>query len=401
MKLALKDVKIIEFGEMICIPYCGKLLADLGAEVIKIEKPGVGDAARRRGPFLDDIPGPERSGLFLYLNTNKKSVTLSLEKPTGREIFHKLVKDADVLLEDTAPGKLARMGLAYKDLRKINPSLIMSSVTPFGQTGPWRNYKTSDLVNWQVVGAGYVTPRWAGTPNQEPLRVLNTASYMTAASVAAATMGALHHQRRTSHGQQIDISQMEALMGLVAEHTNWWPYEGMSPTRTSIPEGAPRHFFKVKDGWVFVYADEPHHWERLVEIMGKPDWAQIDMFKTGKSRGEYWESLQPLIAEWIKDKTKAEIFEAGKAKGVPLSRVNTMEDVLKNPQFVERAVFVDIAHPVAGKLTYPGAPYKFAESPWSLRSPAPLLGQHNVEIYGDRLGYDKKDLVKLYEIGII
>ncbi|MDD4859603.1 MAG: CoA transferase [Dehalococcoidales bacterium] len=401
MKLALKDVKVIEYGEYICAPYAGKLLADMGAEVIKIEKPGVGDIARRREPFLDDIPGPDRSGLFLYLNTNKMSVTLNVEKPTGQEIFQKLIKDADVLIEDTAPGAMAKMGLGYKELKKINPSLVMTSITAFGQNGPWKDYKTSDLVNWQVIGAGYVTPRWAGTADQEPLRVLHTGSYMTATAAAVATMCALHHQRRTGHGQQVDISQMEALMGLVAEHMNWWPYEQISPTRTSIPEGAPRHFFQVKDGWVFLYADEPHHWERLVEIMGKPDWANIDMFKTGRSRGEYWDSLRPLIADWIKDKTKAEIFEAGKAKGVPLSRVNTMEDVLNNPQFQERGAFVEVSHPVAGKLTYPGGPYKFTASPWAIRSPAPMLGQHNLDIYVNRLGYTRKDLVKLYEVGII
>ncbi len=401
MKLALENVRIIEYGSLVCAPHCGKLLADMGADVIKIEPPGQGDVARRRGPFLKDVPDGELSGLFLYLNTNKRGITLNLEKATGREIFKKLIKDADVLIEDTKPGAMATLGLGYQELKAINPHLVMTSITPFGQTGPYKDYQGSDLIAWQMVGAGYTTPRHAGTAEQEPLRVLQMASFMVAVAAAIATLGALRVQRRDGTGQQVDISQWESLFGLVAEHTPFWTYQKENPTRVSKAWHAPFHFFRCKDGWAFVYADEPHHWQRLVAIMGNPDWANIELFKDGFSRGEHWESLQPLIEEWTLQHTKNEIFEAGKKYGVPLSKAQSPAEVLASPQFNGRGFFVNIAHPRAGKLTYPGAPYLFGETPWRVRQPAPMLGEHNEEIYCQQLGYTREELTKLYENGII
>ena len=163
MNTALHDVRVVEYGSLITAPYCSKLMADLGAEIIKVEKPGEGDAARRRQPFLNDIPGIEHSGLFLYLNANKLGVTLNLEKPAGRDIFKKLIKDADILIEDTRPGELGELGLGYSDLQLLNPALVMTSITPFGQTGPYKDYKGNDYIAWHMSGASYVTPHFGGS----------------------------------------------------------------------------------------------------------------------------------------------------------------------------------------------------------------------------------------------
>jgi len=400
LKLALDDVKVIEYGSLISAPYCSKLLADMGADVIKIEKPGQGDTARNRGPFLNDIPGRERSGLFLYLNTNKRGITLNLEKATGQEIFKKLVKEADILIEDTKPGKLLTLGLGYHNLESINPKLIMTSVTPFGQTGPYKNYKGSDLIGWHMGGAGYVTPRFVGTTEQEPLRAMQTASFITGITAAVATMCALHVQRHTSLGQQVDVSQLEAVVLLGGPIPAYWPYEHRSRTRASRFALAPIAFLKCKDGWICINAVEEHHWRRFVNIMGNPEWADEELFKDTYSRGEYWESLEPLITDWTMKHTIAEILEAG-GKELPIGPVKSVAEIMESRQLKERGFFIEVEHPKAGKLTYPGAPYRFSRTPWIIRRPAPLLGQHNEDVYCNQLGYTKKELVKMYEAGII
>ncbi len=401
MKLALKDVKVVEYGSLISAPYCGKLLADLGAEVIKVEEPVQGDIARRRPPFHEDIPGTERSGLFLYLNTNKLGVTLSLEKATGREIFQKLIKNSDILIEDTMPGEMAELGLDYSDLKSLNPSLVMTSITPFGQTGPYKDYKGSDLISWHMAGSGYVCPRWGGSAELEPLNVMHLASFLTGIAAAIGTMSALHVQRRTGLGQQVDVSQLEANIIGAGQMATYWPYEHWYASRSSRCTIAPEHFIKCKDGWVCVHASGEQHWRRLVDAMGNPDWANEERFQKDLGRGEHWDSLEALITEWAANYTKAELFKLAKEKRIPLAPVNTMTEVMESQQFKERDFFVDGEHPETGKLTYPGAPYKFSETPCSIRKPAPLLGQHNEDVYCNQLGYTKRELTKMYGAGII
>ena len=399
MSLALEDVKVIEYGNFISAPYCSKLMAHLGADVIKIEKPGAGDLSRERGPFLDDIPGPDRSGIFLYLNANKRGVTLNLEKATGKEIFQRLIKDADILVEDTKPGTLDSLGLGYGALKAINPRLVMTSITPFGQTGPYKEYKGSDLIMWQMGGLGYATPVNTGTPDYEPLRVMHMASYLAGATAASAAMTALYYQRLTGIGQHVDVSQLEAVF------LNWgfyyWPYEHKNSTRVPKFALAPVGFLKCRDGWVFIVAIEDHHWKALLEMMGNPEWAGNELFKNRFTRADNWEDLEPLLLDWSMKYTKAEITEMGKAKGIPMGPINSIDEVLATGQLKARGYFVEWEHPKAGTLTYPGAPYKLPKTPWSVRGPAPLLGQHNEEIYCRQLGYTKGELVKMYEVGII
>ena len=401
MKAALDDVKILEYGESISAPYCSKLLADLGAEVIKIEKPGVGDSARRRGPFLDDIPGPDRSGPFLYLNSNKYGVTLDLEKPTGREVFKKLAEDADIFIEDTRPGTLDVLGIGYKDLKEFFPSLIVTSVSAFGQNGPYKNYRGSDLISWHMGGPGYVTPHWAGTIEQEPLKAMQAASFVAGISAALASMCALNVQRKKQGGQQVDISQLESTVTLFGYCLAYWPYEHRSDTRASKPAVAPENFIECKDGWVCMRIVEEHHWQKFVESIGSPDWATHDLFKDMYSRAEHWESLHPLLTAWASDYTKQEIFELAMRIKVPIGPLYSMKEVTNNQHLKERDFFVTIEHPEAGALAYPGAPYKFPKTPWAIRMPAPTLGQHNPDIYCERLGYTREELVKMYEVGII
>lgn len=401
LKRGFEDVKVIEYGNLISAPYCSKLFADLGAETLKIESPGQGDIARRKAPFLKDIPGNERSGLFLYLNTNKRGITLNLEKTAGREIFKKLIKDADILIEDTSPGTLGALALGYSDLKTINPALVMTSITAFGQTGPYRGYKGTDLTSWHMSGIGITTPRHAGTEEQEPLRVAQTADYITGMTAAVATQCALYVQRRTGLGQHVDISSLEALVRMSAWSLVYWPYEHRSPTRADGTSVAPYHFIKCKDGWFFAACSQEHHWERFVEMLGNPEWAKEALFEDGYLRGELWESLKSLIEDSTMNYTKAEIFEMAKAHKLPLAPFHSVGEVVEHKQLKEREFFVTAEHPVTGKLTYPGVPYKSTAATWSIRRPAPMLGQHNGDIYGRQLGYTESELAEMYEAGVI
>jgi len=400
LRTAFEGIGVIEYGGFICAPYCSKMLADLGADVVKIEPPG-GDIARRRGPYLDDIPGPERSGFFLYLNTNKRGVTLDIEKATGKEIFKKLIKDADILIEDTAPGKLDALGLGYADLESINPRLVMTSITPFGQTGPYRGYKGSDLIAWQMGGEGYLTPRHVGNPDQEPLRAMQMGSFIIGTTAALGTLNALQVQQRDGVGQQVDVSHLESIIPLTGECAPYWAYEHRSASRIYRAEFAPEHFVRCKDGWIVLHGMEEHHWRGFVEMMGNPGWAEAEVFKDTWSRGTYWDSLLPLIEEWTTQYTKAEVFEMTKTRSIPVGPARSMSEVMDTEQFKVRDFFAEIEHPETGRITYPGAPFKFSRTPWAIRSPAPLLGQHNLEVYCQQLGYSREELVKMFETGII
>jgi len=212
---ALTGVKVLEYCELVSGPYCGKLLADLGAEVVKIEKPKVGDEARERGPFLNDIPHPERSGLFLYLNTSKLGITLDPETPIGKKIFTELVKDSDVLIEDTAPGTMELLELGYDILREINPSLIMTSVTPYGQTGPYRRYKAHHLNIYHMSGQSHFSFDGKRRPDKPPAKGGGyVGDYDAGLSGAVATLAALYKRNLGSIGQHIDVSRQEALISL-------------------------------------------------------------------------------------------------------------------------------------------------------------------------------------------
>ena len=401
MKLALNDVKVIEFGSLIGAPFCGKMLADLGAHVVKVEDAVQGDAARRRGPFLQGILGRERSGLFLYLNSNKLGVTLNVEESKGVAIFKQLIKDADVLIEDTEPDRMARLGLDYAQLKAVNPSLVMTSITPFGQTGPYKHYKGTDLTGWHMGGVGIVTPRHMDTADQEPLRVMRLADFVTGMTAATGTLSALRVQRQRGIGQQVEVSRFEALARMGAWNTIHWPYEHSSPSRVSTPRRYPCHYVQCQDGWFFVLCAEEHQWRGFVEVMGSPAWATEEIFSTVDSRAEHWEGLGPLIDDWAKDHTKAEIFEAAKTRGVPLAPVNSIAEVMRSEQLTQRSFFVEADHPEAGRITYPGIPYRSPGTRWSIRRPAPLLGQHNREVYCDQLGYSEEELDRMRTEGVV
>lgn len=387
----LSDVTVIDLTHYIAGPFCTKLLAGMGAEVIKIERPGDGDPARRMSPFPGDIPDPEKSGTFLYLNTGKKSVTLNLKTTIGAKIFKELVKSADVVVENFEPKVMPSLGLNYETLAEIKPSLVMTSISNFGQIGPYRDYKADEMVILAMGGFMYI----GGDPEREPLRLgFEASQYMGSLAGFSGTLAALYHAEQTGIGQQVDISLMECIAASHFQATELYAYTGLVLKRNRA-----MLVFPCKDG-VVQLGLQPHHWPRLTQMMEMSELTEDPRFRTTEDRRAHVEELETLILPWMLERTMVEIYDAGQALGLPIGYAASSEDLFNTPQYRVRDFFVDIDHPCAGKLTYPGTPLIMGDLPWQ-HSRAPLLGEHNAEIFCERLGYTREDLVRLKESGVI
>jgi crotonobetainyl-CoA:carnitine CoA-transferase CaiB-like acyl-CoA transferase len=396
----LSGIKVIEFGNLVSAPFCAKILADLGAEVVKIEKPNCGDDSRRQEPFLNNIPGLDRSGLFQYLNMNKLGITLNPETITGRKIFSELLNNADIFVENNPSRKMKELELTYKYVKKINHNIIMTSITPFGQTGPYKDYKGGELVITNMGGEGYVSTR-EGDISKEPLKhPAHLFSFQAGLSAAAATLGALHHKNLTDSGTHLDVSEQESVIQNLNAAIPRYSYANQIVSRTDAASHAPAHILPCKDGYIYNAFSQEHQWRRFIEVMGHPDWADNELFKNAQTRAKYWDALRPLLLEWTMEHTVEEIYRRGQEGGAPVGAVRTADQVLADKQMAARGFFVDIEQKEIGQLKYPGVPYRFSEIQKEAPMVAPLLGQHNEEIYCNRLGYTKQDLDKFNEAGI-
>ena len=403
---ALSGIKVVELGGFIAAPYCTKLMADLGAEVIKVEEPGKGDPARSYGPFPDDDPHPERSLLFAYMNTNKLGITLDVKSALGKKLFKELIRDADVLVESNPPRMMEELGLDYDSLSAINPRLIVTSITPFGQTGPYRDYKSTDLVSFHMGGIGYTTPGDVEDPdNYPPLRAPgHQADSMAGTAGASATMCAVIGRKLTGRGEHVDISEQEPMVfvqssAIVSHITNGEIQSRIAGVGRSI---SPRKPLMAKDGYFTGRFYDDHFWKSLKDAMGNPEQMDSDMFKDRQSRSDNEDAVNAIIEEWSKDYTREELYQKLQVENhVPALAVNSVEDLLTHRHYVERGTFVEMEHPQAGKFKAPGPPHRLSETPWRIASPAPTLGQHNRDIICDRLGYSKEDLVRMRQFGAI
>ncbi|RLC68811.1 MAG: hypothetical protein DRI26_09735, partial [Chloroflexi bacterium] len=374
----------------------------LGAEVIKIEPPGTGDRARRREPFLNDVPHPERSGLFFYLNTNKLGVTLNLNTATGKELFKELIKETDVLVEDNQPKAMKEMGLDYKSLKDINPRLIMTSITPFGQTGPYRDYKAYHLNAYSGSGLAKILASVLPDEVKKPLKGPGfLGDYDAGLNAATATIAALYGRLFTGVGQHIDISRQESLIALERVEIGMYGNEGGSMMSTVMLSGMVGGLQPCKDGHVVLCLPMPHQWEALVKLMDNPDWALDERFKDEFGRAQYATQLNEHIAHWTMERTKDEIYHQAQSLSCPIGSVTTVADLVASEQLKARGFFVEAEHPEMGKVKFPAAPYRYSQTPWRVERPAPLLGEHNEEIFCRRLGYRKEYLVKMRAAGII
>jgi len=390
--------------------FCGKILADLGADVIKIEPPE-GDPGRNNGPFYHDQRDRERSLLFFAYNTNKRGITLDIQTREGQEIFKRLAKTSDFVIESFHPGYMDQIGLGYSVLRGIHPRVIMVSITPFGQEGPYKDWKASDIVAIAMGGLSHIT----GSPDRPPARVNVDQAYVIAGTQGA--MGAMiahYYREATGKGQYVDTSTQESVvLSALTVPQAWdlqkfiWPREGafMSRARKRV-----RHLWPCKDGYIA--------WRLFTGGLGVKTRALVDWMKSQGEAGELaelnWQEMdlltvpeekfyhwQELFGEFFKAHTKAELCKEALARGIVLIPASTPKDLLADPQLEARDYWEEVEHPELGTtITYPGALYKSSEVEWKFRR-APSVGEHNREVYEGELGFTKERLAALKQSGVI
>ena len=396
---ALDGIKVLDLTHHIAGPYCTKLLADFGAEVIKVERPGSGDPSRRIGPFVQDEPHLEKSLLFLYLNTNKRSVSLNLKSTTGRHILKRLVQEADVVVENFSPRVLPSLGLGFDDLKMVNPRIVLVSISNFGQTGPYRDYQATDIVEYALGGLMYIL----GSHDREPLKhALHQAQFKAGVNGASAATIALYHQQLRSEGQWVDVSIQECIASGMRDTTSLYTYMGAVRQREPGFTGdIHRSPVEVKDGYVVPVSFGTIDWEQVADLLDAPELTEA-RFSTPEARSQNAQELEETLHRSFAKWEMQELFhEAHRRRGLIYGLVQSPQQMVESPQFQERGYFVDIDHPVAGKATYPGAPFVMTDTPWQARSSAPTLGQHNQEVLCDRLGYSLQELVQLRGAGVI
>ncbi|MDD5339544.1 MAG: CoA transferase [Dehalococcoidales bacterium] len=399
---ALSDVKVLEFSDFVSGPYCGKLLSNMGAQVIKVEKPGLGDAARSWGPFPGNLPHPEKSGLFLFLNTNKSGVTLNPQTAAGLKIFKELLKWADVLIEDHSVKEMKNLGLTYTQIKKINPSLIMLSITPFGQTGPFKDYKGNDLIAAHAGTEAFGNPDEGvkDTANLPPLKVPNhAADFMCGLTAAACVMGALLGRKNNKRGHHIDLSRQEAVASITRQQLAYYSVMEETPSREFGRKKFGGFLYPCQDGYVVIWIGP--HYHLVVKMMGDPEWAKEPMFADPLQRNSYIVELNQLITAWTMEHTAEEINSLALEHGVPCSLVRSVKDLVADEQLEFRKFWQEVDHPVAGKLKYPGAPFSLSATPGVIERPAPQLAEHNEAVYCGMLKYTREQLVRLRQGGII
>ena len=398
----LSGLKVLDLTHYISGPFCTKLLADFGADVIKVEKPGSGDAARRMGPFPGDIPDSEKSGLFLHLNTNKSGITLNLKTKTGKKIFKELVKETDVLVENFSPRVMPGLGLDYQTLKKINPQLVMTSISNFGQSGPYRDFMASEIVLLALSGQ----MNRLGDPDREPLKgALSEYQYFAGEMASMVTIAAAIRSSAKATGEHIDISILETIVSDINNRVFEYDYSGSIGRRTTARHHPvfPMGGFPASDGYIAIQGSGAgERWmPRLFKMIGKPELKDDPRFASPQSRIENIDEFNALLYVWLAEHTKQEVFDAAAVARYPMAPVYNTGELVNNPHYRARGFFTEIEHPVAGKLTYPGALVKMSEAGYANRKPAPLLGQHNKEIYCELLGYSLQDLDILRMRGII
>ena len=395
---ALNGVKVLDLTHHIAGPYCTKLLADFGAQVIKIERPS-GDPARDMPPFYHDERHPEKSLPFLYLNTSKRSVTLNLKSDCGIHILRELAKDADVLVENFSPRVMPSLGLDFPILQELNPALVMVSISNFGQTGPYSDYRATDMVEYALGGLMYIF----GSYDREPLKhAFNQAQFKAGTNAAAAALMALYHQRSTGQGQHVDVSIQESVASALRDVTSNFTYFGAVRRRQPNHSGDLTRLRAVSDGYILPNPGIGGrlNWNTVVEFLEAPA-LDDDKFRTPSARLENAEELGEILDRLFISKNKMDMFYRAHQKRFIYGVIDSLEEVLANPQNLARERFVELGHPVAGTFNYPGAPFHLSGTPWDGLHPAPTLGQHTREVFSQRLGYTAADLEELIGMGVI
>lgn len=391
----LSDIIVIDLTQNVAGGYCTKLLAGFGAEVIKVEPPGTGDAIRAVGPFCDDEEGLERSIPFLWLNTGKKSITLDIESSKGLELLTELMKKADVLVEGLSAKKLHELGLEYETVCELNPGLVMTSITNFGRSGPYRDFAAEELQIQAMSGMMHMT----GEASRPPLAAGPAVCHYSAGLNAyTATLMALFQKSRQGKGQHVDVSLQECGMENVEIGLSQHLHQGVNPKR-GPHLGVPWSTYDCEDGYGVVISMPARRWHKAADIFAEPLLFQ-EKYRHIIDRIADRKTYEEVLEKEVKKYKKKDLFISGQKKGLAFGMVSTLAEAFELEQHRERNFFEEIDHPLAGCQTYCSAPFKMSESPWE-SSPAPLLGEHNNMIYGDMLGCTAETLNALKNGGII
>ena len=378
--LGLAGMRVVECGQGVSAAYAAKLLADVGADVVKVEPPD-GDLTRRRGPFPDDERHVDTSGLFTYLNTNKRGVTADLATADGQARLHRLLADADVLIHNVPPPERPAMGLDSRELCAAHPALVVTSMSIFGDAGPrsaWRGY---ELTVSNAGGWAFVSPGASPYPDLPPLKPFGAqCDFHTGAYGAITSVAAARYARRSGRGQAIDIAAQETIVAMLENNLVHWTYTGRETSRLGSRVVGPWFIADCADGKIFVMTVEEDQWDRLVELMGHPDWATDEIFQDRLARAENLDALKLLMSEWLNSWKVQDLYRQAQQHRIPFAPVNTMQQLYESEHLRARGFFVSLDQPGLGRLHLPGAPSQYSTIRWALRRPAPRLGEHTGEL---------------------
>lgn len=392
-KGALSGVRVLDLTRVLAGPACTMMLADMGAEVIKIEVPGKGDDSRAFSPFQNG-----ESAYFINMNRNKKGVTLNMKSEEGKNIFREMLKKADIVVENYRPGVMERLGFGYEDIKKINPGIVYGAVSGYGHTGPYSQRPGYDAIG-QATSGLMSTTGWEETG---PTRIgTPMADYLAGLSAAVAILGALHYKEKTGIGQKVDIALMDSGIASMQVIQTYYLVEGRLPSRIGnrYESNYPTDGYPTMDGNIMVSAANDKLWRKMAAAIGREDLADNEKTHSNKERLMNWPYIREEILKWTTTRTTAEAVEILVEAGVPAASINDISQVVADPQTKNREMFVDIEHPVAGKMTMTGSQLKLSETPVQYRKVAPALGEDNEEVYGELLGLTPGDIQRLKEEG--
>lgn len=380
---ALSHLKILELSEHVSGEYCGKLLADFGAQLIKLEQPGCGSPTRRLGPFAGEGPDTERSGLFAYLNTNKVSVALDVTSPAAADTLRHLLDTVDAVIDDHAPGWLQPLGLDPATCAEQWPALVLCSITPYGQAAPPERRHAEDLNLIHASGWGYHTPSGADErrpPLNGPGRFLP--SYEAGLEAALCVAAALYEREHSRQGRVIDIS-MQAVLASRADYVLGQMAAGdmdVSERRSAFDLSGPAGIFRCRDGYAYIWMSAPAHWQALGQLLGQPPWMASfpERWLERECTPERVAQCRRHIGEWLATQDRHEAAAAAQKLGLTLVAVNSAQDLVDCPQYGFRGFFAELDHPVLGRRRYPTVPYRLGATPAQLRTAAPQLGEDSV-----------------------
>lgn len=379
---ALEGITVLDLTRVLAGPYATMVLADFGADVIKVEQPNVGDDSRAFGPFVG-----KESVYFMSLNRNKRSMTLNLKDPKAKETFKEMVKKADVVVENYRPGTMEKLGLGYDVLKEVNPKIIYAACSGFGHTGPDSKKPAYDVI---VQGAGGIMSI-TGQEGGEPTRVGASVGDITAGLFTAiGIMTALYNRQVTGIGQKVDVSMLDCQVAILENAIARYTSSGIAPQPIGNrhPSITPFEAFKAKDAYVIIAVGNDRLWEKFCNLIDRPDLIADERFVSNPARTKNQKALKAILDTVFPTRTLDEWLEALEGAGIPCGPINTVDRVIKDRQVIARDMIVETDHPVAGKVKMAGVPIKMSETPGSVDAPAPILGQHTEEVLKNMLGYD-------------